>query len=134
MLKELDFSKENLKKFGRTMCLCLCAIGLVLFLKHKPAFKVWWFSGFLFLLSAQILPFVLKPIYKIWMGLAFCLGWINTRLILLFVFYLLVAPIGLLAKLFRKDLLDIKFNQDARSYWHKRGPGQESKDKYERIF
>ena len=133
-MPELDLSSNNLKKFGRSMCLCLLAIGLILFLKHRPVFKVWWFLGFLFLLSAQMHPAALKPIYKIWMILAFCLGWINTRLILLVVFYLLVTPIGLLARLFRKDFLDIKFNKDARSYWQKREPGAGSKDRYERIF
>lgn len=116
------------------MCLCLCAIGLVLFLKHKPAFKLWWFLGLLFLLSAQIFPIVLSPIYKLWMGLAFCLGWFNTRLVLIAVYYLVVTPIGLTARLFGKDFLNVKLDRSLKTYWQPRETVNIPKERYERIF
>src|SRR3989338_1328660 len=124
----------NLKKFDRTMCLCLCAIGLVLFLKHKPAFKLCWFLGLLFLLSAQISPSILRPIYKLWMGLAFCLGRFNTRLILIAVYYLLLTPIGLTARLFGKDFLNVKLDRSAKTYWQQRETVNIPNERYERIF
>lgn len=134
MLEEIDLSKNALKKFGKTMCLCLCGIGLVFFIKHKPAFRIWWFLGFFLLLSAQIMPFVLKPIYKFWMRLAFCLGWFNTRLILIAVYYLVVTPIGLVARLFGKDFLNVKLDRSLKTYWQQRETAGIPKERYERIF
>lgn len=134
MLKELDLSKANLKKFGRTMGLCLFALGLILLLRHKPAYRVFWLSGLVFFILAQAREPLLKPIYRIWMGLAFCLGWVNTRVILLLVYYLVVTPIALMMRLFRKDLLNLKLGKDAESYWLKRELKNSAKESYERIF
>ena len=134
MLKKLDLSKANLKKFGRTMAFCLLAIGLVLLLRRKSLFMVLWAIGLIFFILAQARAVSLQPIYKIWMGLAFCLGWINTRIILLLVYYLVVTPIALMMRLFRKDLLSLKLEKDAESYWLKRELKNSAKESYERIF
>lgn len=116
------------------MSFCLLAIGLFLFLKANSAYKAYWFSGLIFFVLAQFLAAHLKPIYEIWMTLAFCLGWINTRVILILVYYALVTPIGLIAKLFRKDFLNLKLDKNAQSYWQKKEPAGCGKESYERIF
>ena len=134
MLKELDLSKTNLKKFGRTMAFCLEAIGLILLLRHKPLYTVFWSLGLIFFILAQAQVSLLKPIYKIWMGLAFCLGWVNTRIILILVHYLIVTPIGLMLRLFRKDILNLKLEKGVESYWLKRELKNSSKESYEKIF
>lgn len=134
MLENIDLSKESLRKFGRVMFLCLTSIGLILFIKHKPAFKIWWFLGIMFLLIAQISPLSLKCIYLIWMRAGFCLGWINSRIILLIIYYLVITPMALLAKLFGKDFLGLKIEKNKQSYWIKREILDKNKDDYERIF
>lgn len=48
----------------------------------------------IFLLQAFIYPPSLIPVQKLWMRIGAVLGWINTRIILGVVFYLLIAPIG----------------------------------------
>ena len=50
------------------------------------------------------------------------LGWLNTRLILGLVFYLMITPLGLLIRLAGTDLLDEKIDKKAESYWKKRPP------------
>lgn len=132
-LKELDLSPKNLKKFGITIFICLFIIGLILFFRHKPAFKIIWFFGFLFLAFSLIFPRALRPVYQVWMFLAFCSGWINTRIILSAIFYLLMAPIGLIAKAFGKDFLNLRWEKDKETYWIKRNT-QSSADSYERMF
>ena len=134
MLKELDLSKANLKKFGRTMAFCLLVIGLVLLLRHKSSFTVLWAIGLIFFILAQARAVLLQPVYKIWMGLAFCLGWVNTRIILTLVYYLVVTPIGLMMRLLRKDLLNLRLEKSARTYWLKREVKNPTKESYERIF
>ncbi len=63
---------------------------------------------------------LLKYLYIIWMRLAFILGWINTRILLLAIFYLLFTPIGIGIKLFGVDLLERKIDKNKDSYWKKR--------------
>ena len=134
MLKELDLSNANLKKFGRTMAFCLLVIWLVLLLRHKPLFIPLWAIGLIFFILAQARAILLKPIYKIWMGLAFCLGWVNTRIILMLVYYLVVTPIGLMMRLLRKDILSLRLDKAARTYWLRRETRSSVKESYERIF
>ncbi|ACE83145.1 SxtJ family membrane protein [Cellvibrio japonicus] len=50
-------------------------------------------SGIL-LLQAWLHPPSLAPVQKLWMALTGILGWINTRIILGLVFFLLITPIG----------------------------------------
>jgi hypothetical protein len=58
-------------------------------------------------------------VYIFWMRLAFILGWINTRIILFIIFYLIFTPIGIVLRIFGIDLLDRKIERDKESYWKK---------------
>ena len=49
-----------------------------------------------------IAPKGIYPLYRIWMGIALVLGWINTRILLAIAFYLLIFPLGLMLRLFKK--------------------------------
>ncbi|MCE5270112.1 SxtJ family membrane protein, partial [bacterium] len=57
---------------------------------------------------------------KLWMKLAHALGWFNTRLLLILVFYLVLTPVGLLMRLFGKRPLSLGWDKDAPSYWIER--------------
>lgn len=116
------------------MCLCLFIIGLVLFLRHKQGYVLFWPAAFTFLFFAQVSPAILSPLFKLWMGIAFCLGWFNTQLILTIVYYLVLTPIGLLAKLFKKDFLNLNIERDAQSYWIKKDQLIQGKERYEKTF
>jgi len=60
-----------------------------------------------------------RIIYRLWMGLAFFLGFFVQRIILTLLFYLAVTPIGLVMRWLGKDFLDLKMN-DRNSYWRHR--------------
>lgn len=70
-------------------------------------------AAVLSLLSA-VAPAWLRPVYRGWMRVGEVLGWINTRIILTLVFFLVVTPIGLLMRLFgRSPIATAKRD----SYW-----------------
>jgi hypothetical protein len=77
---------------------------------------------------------ILKPIYVGWMTFAFALGWVNTRLILGIVFYLIFTPAGLVMRLLGKDPLVLRFDRQATTYWVRRKPQDPSKKRYENLF
>lgn len=109
-------------------------ISGIIFIKHKhiPAPIILISGGFF--LSAFLLPAVLKPVYIFWMKLAFVLSWINTRLILIIMFYLVFTPIGLIIKLLKVDLLDKKIDKKKDSYWLKKEKVVFNPLNYERQF
>lgn len=66
------------------------------------------------LLLAAVAPALLHPVYRGWMRVGEVLGWINTRILLTLVFFLVVTPIGLLMRLFGRSPIAVRRND---SYW-----------------
>ena len=88
----------------------------------------------IFLFLGLVTPSLLKPIQKVWMSLAIVIGWFVTRVILTVLFYLVVTPIGLVAKLSGKRFLDINFDRGVDSYWIPRETTKFNKRSYENQF
>jgi len=81
---------------------------------HNPAWP-WWAAGAVAVL-ALLLPASLVWLYKPWMKFAQIAQWVNTRLILCILFYLVILPIGLLRRLLGKDSMQRKFDARLQSY------------------
>ncbi|MDD5165806.1 MAG: hypothetical protein PHQ57_00245 [Candidatus Omnitrophica bacterium] len=71
--------------------------------------------------SVFIRPVILRPVYIL-------------RIILAILFYLVLAPIGLIMRLFRVDLLDRKIDKKKESYWRKKEEAVCDLASYERQF
>ena len=71
-------------------------------------------AAVLSLLSA-VAPSLLRPVYRGWMFIGEALGWINTRIILTLVFFLVVTPIGLVMRLFGRSPMEPA--RGGESYW-----------------
>lgn len=133
-MEQLNLDKKSLKKFGITMGIAFLLISFVILIRARHNVVSALTVSLTFFISASLFPSVLKPIYILWMKLAFVLGWINTRLILTIIFYLLFTPAGLIMRLFRVDLLDRKIDKNKDSYWKKRGKKMFNPLDYERLF
>lgn len=82
--------------------------------------NLYWLAGAgAWLAAALIYPKGLARPYKLWIAFGHMLGWINARLILGIVFFVVVMPIGLVMRLFGKDFLKMRPNP-AGSYWIQR--------------
>jgi len=135
-------TNRELKKFGLTMAIAFFVLSAVLCLRDK---SLWLFfagtAGFFWILSLCA-PGLLKYIYSPWMRFSHILGWLNTRLILLFIYYFIFTPIGLGLKLFQKDPLDRKIEKDKFScgergrttFWRKKEKKALGLAQYERQF
>ena len=76
--------------------------------------------SFIFLDLGIINSKILTPLNKLWFKFGLLLGAIVAPVIMGFIFFIVVTPIGLLMRLFGKDLLRKKFNKSVKSYWIKR--------------
>jgi hypothetical protein len=62
---------------------------------------------------------ILTPLNIIWFKFGIFLSNFFSPLIMGIIFFLIVTPIGLTMRFFKKDLLNLKFNKD-KSYWIKK--------------
>lgn len=99
--------KKGLREFGLIMGgFFVCLFGLLFPWLFSFAFPVWpWILATALWIPALLIPNSLKPIYYGWMFFALILGWINTRLLLALVFYLMITPMGLIMRLFGKNAM-----------------------------
>jgi len=73
---------------------------------------------------------ILAPLNKLWFKFGIFLGKIISPLILGIIFFLVVTPIGILMRLFGKDVLNLKYNKN-KSYWiEKNGPKSKMKNQF----
>ena len=127
---------KQIRQFGLLVGMVLIAIGSwQLYRQIYPTTRIilWVIGGFLFV-SGLLWPKILKPFYILWMFLAHILSWINTRIILGLIFYLIFTPIGLIMRLIKRDPLQRKIDQEVDSYWIQREEPQNIKEHFERQF
>jgi len=132
-MDKLKLDKITLKSFGLIMGVVFLAFWSLFFFRQNYAIagnnlvvsSVFFIAGLVF-------PVLLKPVYIIWMWFAFTLGWINTRIILIILFYLIFTPVGLFMRLFGINLLGKK--NKAGTYWNKKEKDGFSILNYERRF
>ena len=86
--------------------------------------------SFVFLALGLTNSQLLTPLNKIWFKFGIFLGKIVSPLVMGIIFFLLVTPIGILMRLFKKDLLNLKYNSK-KSYWIEKN---EIKSKFKNQF
>jgi hypothetical protein len=130
-----DFSrKEEVKgssdrAFGLTVGGILLAIAAV-----RSGLHLWagappgWFEaalagiGLLLAVFGFAAPARLAPLNRAWTGLGLILFKVVNPVVLGGIYLTSVVPIGLLMRLMRRDLLHLKFDRQAASYWVVREP------------
>ena len=70
----------------------------------------------IFLILGLLNSKILNPLNKIWFKFGILLGKIISPLVMIIIFFIVVTPIGLLMRILKKDLLNLKF-QNTDSYW-----------------
>lgn len=133
-VRNIKSSKKQLRNFEIMAGIILGLLGGLFYRQQNGCYPYLLVLSAVFLLSGLLLPNLLRPIYKVWMLLALLLGWLTTRVILIVLFYGVVTPIGLLAKLFKKDFLNLKFDHNVDSYWIYRQKTKFTKEDYEKQF
>jgi multisubunit Na+/H+ antiporter MnhG subunit len=130
-----EVTKKQLRTFGIALSIFLGGIGLIHFFKEHTPQNLWFWgaAGVVFLTTLSV-PILIKPIYRVALFIAHILGWINTRIILGLIYYLLFTPVSLIMKLISRDALNRKFEKEAKSYWNIRDRTPKPKEQYLRQF
>lgn len=133
---ELNYSRRNLRKFGLFVGGIFLIIGL--FMEYRQSVSEWRFifagAGFMLLVLGAVYPGSLKYVYKFWMGLAFTLGWMVSRILLSIIYYAVMTPIGLLMRLFGRNPLDPHPHKANDSFWISRSGRAFSAEQYKKMY
>ena len=133
-IRKLKTGPRELRKFGLTVGSVLVAIGILFFLRQKPSYPFLLWPGVALIIFGAIAPRALKYLYIAWMSLALTLGFIMSYVILTLFFFLIVTPIALLARLFRRDFLAQRLDKQASTYWIRCETEAKAPASYERQF
>jgi len=123
---------KQLRSFGLLVGGVFAFLGLWPKVYHGSSPRLWaLILAAVLILPALIFPRSLRPFYQGWMKVGALLGWINTRIILGIIFYLVFFPIGLILRLLGKDPMNRKFDSEATTYRVARQPRPESHMKHQ---
>lgn len=133
-LRHFGTSRRDLRRFGLLVGAVFALLGLVFWLRHQPVYPWFLAPGLALIAAGALVPRLLKHVHAAWMTLAVILGIIVSTLLLTVFYFVVVTPIGLVARLAGKDFLRLKLNRRATSYWMTHsGPPRKPAD-YERQF
>jgi hypothetical protein len=92
----------------------------------------WWHNGYswrwtagiavFFLATGLLCPAALRPLNRLWLKFGLLLHKVVNPIVMALVFFGTVLPTGLIMRALGKDLLRLKWQPDANSYWIERRP------------
>ena len=124
-------NKSSNKSFGIVFFFVFLLIGIYPLINDN-SLRIWsLIVSLIFLILGLINSNILTPLNKIWFKFGILLGKIVSPIIMGVIFFLVVTPIGLLMRLFGKDVLNLKLNKKESSYWvEKVGPKSKMKNQF----
>ena len=105
------------KTFGIVFFVFFLIISFYPTFVHDESFRVWaLIIALIFLCLGMLSSQYLTPLNIAWYKLGLLLGRFVAPLIMLIIFFFVVTPTGLIVRLFRKDILNLK-KKNSKSYW-----------------
>ena len=125
-----DIKISSNKSFGIVFFIVFILISLYPLLNGQEI-RLWaLIISAVFLILGLLKSKLLTPLNKLWFRFGIFLGKIISPIIMGFIFFLVVTPIGLIMRLLGKDVLNLKYNKE-RSYWiEKNGPKSKMKNQF----
>ena len=104
------------RNFGIVFSVVFLFIALWPLLKQNDV-RIWsLIISIIFLILGLLNSNILLPLNKLWFKFGILLGSIVAPIVMGIVYFLVVTPIGLIMRMFRKDLLNLKKN-NKNTYW-----------------
>ena len=118
------------RSFGIVFFIVFLLIALYPLLKGNDL-RIWSLViSFIFLVLGIINSKILTPLNRLWFKFGLLLGKFISPLIMGIIFFVVVTPIGIIMRLLKKDLLNLKYNKK-KTYWiDKSGPKSKMKNQF----
>ena len=110
-------NKSSNRSFGLLFFIVFIVLGLWPIKNNLPPNYYLIIISFIFLILGILNSKILTPLNNVWIKFGEFLGRIIAPIIMALVYFIFLTPISLLVRIFGKDLLDIKFSKNQKSYW-----------------
>ena len=108
------------RNFGLVFFVVFLIVGLWPLINSGPI-RIWSvIISLIFLVLGLMNSKMLTPLNKLWFKFGLILGALIAPIVMGLIFFLVVTPIGLVLKLFGKDLLNKKYKSKKNTYWIQR--------------
>ena len=108
---------KQLRQFGLLVGGIFGVIGLwPMVWRHQPMRSWALVLAVALIVPGLVAPRILSPVHRAWMKLGEGLAWVNTRIILGLVFYIVVTPLGLLMRLVSHDPMRRQLERTGETY------------------
>ena len=118
-----DVKMGSERGFGIVFCVVFLVIGLFPLISGNQV--RWWSIAIaaVFLVLAYVRPSLLRPLNVLWFKFGMLLSKIMTPIVMGLLFVITFVPMGLIVRyIARADLLRLKLDPEADSYWIRRTP------------
>ena len=128
--KSKNIQMGSNRSFGIVFFIVFLLIALYPILKGNDL-RIWsLLISSIFLILGLINSKILTPLNKLWFKFGLLLGKFISPLIMGIIFFVVVTPIGIIMRLLKKDLLNLKYNKK-ETYWiNKSGPKSKMKNQF----
>lgn len=116
----IEIESGSEKSFGVVFAIFFLVIGLYPLVNNKEVLLWSLITSLILFLLAYVAPKVLSVPNRLWFKLGLVLGAIVAPVVMALVYFTTVVPIGLLMRLIGKDMLLLKIDKNAKSYWIQR--------------
>tara|TARA_B100001540_G_scaffold240976_1_gene215695 strand:+ start:321 stop:704 length:384 start_codon:yes stop_codon:yes gene_type:complete len=118
------------RSFGIVFFIVFLIIAIYPFL-NQGELRLWsLIVSIIFLILGLLNSKLLLPLNKIWFKFGILLGKIVSPLVMGIIFFFVVTPIGILMRILKKDLLNLKFNKKTTYWIEKNGPKSKMKNQF----
>ncbi len=120
--REHAFKASSNRSFGLVIGTALALVAFAPLLRHHDV--RWWATPIaaIFLLLALAAPGLLAPLNAVWVKLGVLLNRIVSPVVLGVLYFAIFTPMGRVLHLLGKDLLNLRHEATAQSYWVERNP------------
>ncbi|MBK8303281.1 MAG: hypothetical protein IPK98_07735 [Chloracidobacterium sp.] len=122
------------RKTALIVAAVLTAIAAFLLYRGRTT-NAWIFGGvaLTLVIVGLFVPSLAKIFHRVWMWIAVKLGWINSRILLTLVYFLMFVPYKIVSRIVGRDPLNLR-QPVGDSYWHKREKTHQEPEQFERLF
>ncbi|MBD1153162.1 hypothetical protein IDG80_00800 [Pelagibacterales bacterium SAG-MED24] len=111
-----EFKLPSNRNFGFVFFIVFLLIALWP-ISQGEILRIWsLIISLIFLILGILNSKILTPFNILWMKFGLLLGVIISPIVMGFIFFIVITPIGLIMKFFKKDLLNLKYDKK-KSYW-----------------
>jgi hypothetical protein len=120
--RDEELKRPSERRFGFTFGVVFLLFTALLTVRSSAAWPVPLALAAAFLGLAQFAPDLLKPLNWLWHRFGLALHAIVSPVVLIVLFFVVITPIGAVARVAGKDFLRLRFDREAITYWIDRRP------------